>query len=80
VSVDDVDLQKEHAIHCAANIPLLCDTDASFTNGLGILNERGMAKRTTYLLDKSGTVREVFENVNVDGHVDQVLDAVKGLA
>src|SRR6478672_7297864 len=27
VSVDDEALQKEHAIQCAANFPLLCDED-----------------------------------------------------
>jgi len=33
--------------------------------------------RTTYVLDGTGTVRKVFESVTVDGHVDQVLEAVK---
>jgi peroxiredoxin Q/BCP len=79
VSVDDVDLQKQHAVQCAANFPTLCDTDKSLTTELDILNERGSAKRTTYILDGSGTVRRVFEGVTVDGHVDEVLAAVKGL-
>src|SRR5688572_22397171 len=47
VSVDDVALQNEHAIQCAASFPLLCDVDKALTNELGILNERGMASRTT---------------------------------
>lgn len=79
VSVDEPDLQKEHAIQCAANFPLLCDTDKALTTELGILNERGMSARTTYLLDGSGTVRQVFEGVPVDGHVDEVLAAAKAL-
>ena len=79
VSVDDVTLQKEHAMQCAANFPLLCDEDKSLTTQLGILNERGMASRTTYLLDGSGVVRKVFNGVSVDGHVDEVLQAVKDL-
>jgi peroxiredoxin len=33
--------------------------------------------RTTYVLDSAGNVRKVFEGVTVDGHVDQVLQAVK---
>lgn len=77
VSVDDVALQKEHAIQCAANFPLLCDEDQSFTTKLGILSERGTAMRTTFLVGQDGNVREVFEGVAVDGHVDQVLEAVK---
>jgi peroxiredoxin len=35
--------------------------------------------RTTYLLDSKGTVRRVFNGVTVDGHVDQVLEAVKDI-
>jgi len=78
VSVDDAALQNEHAIQCAANFPLLCDTDKSLTTQLGILNEeRGTALRTTYLVDSSGIVRNVFANVTVDGHVDQVIAALK---
>ncbi|HZU78153.1 MAG TPA: peroxiredoxin [Dehalococcoidia bacterium] len=79
VSVDDPALQNEHAVQCAANFPLLCDTDKSLTTQLGILNDRGMASRTTYILDRQGVVRRVFEVVSVDGHVDEVLAALKGL-
>lgn len=79
VSVDDVELQKQHAVQCAANFPTLCDTDKSLTTQLDLLNERGTAKRTTYILDGSGTVRRVFEGVTVDGHIDEVLSAVKEL-
>jgi peroxiredoxin Q/BCP len=75
VSVDDPALQQEHAIQCATTFPLLSDTGAALSTRLGILNDRGMAKRTTYLLDGSGTVRQVFADVTVDGHVDAVLAA-----
>ena len=71
--------QKTHAITCAANFPILSDEDKSLTTELGILRDTGTAMRTTYLLDGSGTVRNVFENVTVDGHVDQVLAAIKEL-
>jgi thioredoxin-dependent peroxiredoxin len=80
VSVDDPALQKEHAIQCAANFPLLSDTDKHLTEELGILNERGQSTLTTYLVDKSGTIAKVFDTVTVDGHVDEVLAAAKALA
>ena len=79
ISVDEVELQKEHAVQCHVNFPVLCDDDKALTTELGILSERGTAKRTTYLLDPSGVVQQVFNDVQVDGHVDQVLEAVKGL-
>jgi peroxiredoxin Q/BCP len=77
--VDPVEKQKTHAITCAADFPILSDADKKLTSELGILRDTGTAMRTTYVLDGSGTVRKVFSNVNVDGHVDQVLTAVKAL-
>lgn len=79
ISVDDVALQGEHAIQCAANFPLLSDEDKSLTAQLGILNDRGMSSRTTYVIGRDGRVSTVFEGVTVDGHVDAVLDALRAL-
>jgi peroxiredoxin Q/BCP len=80
VSTDKVAAQKKHAIKCAAGFPILSDADKQITTQLGILNDRGTgSKRTTYLIDSSGAVRQVFTNVKVEGHVSRVLEAVKGL-
>jgi len=79
VSVDEVALQSEHAIQCAANFPLLSDTDKRLTTELGILSEHGVAQRTTYLIDREGIVRRIFSQVSVDGHVDEVIAAAKEL-
>ena len=80
VSIDDPSLQKEHQIQCAANFPLLCDVDKHLTEQLGILNENGRSRRTTYLIDKTGAIAKVFEGVKVDGHVSEVLEAAKAMA
>jgi thioredoxin-dependent peroxiredoxin len=79
VSVDPVEQEKKHAIQCAASFPIVSDEDQKLTGELGILSERGTAQRTTYVIDRTGTVRNVFEGVRVDGHVDQVLEAAKQL-
>ena len=79
VSVDDVGLQGEHAIQCSANFPLLSDEDKALTTQLGILNERGMSSRTTYVIGRDGRVSTVFEAVTVDGHVDAVVNALREL-
>jgi peroxiredoxin Q/BCP len=34
--------------------------------------------RTTFVVDKDGTIRAVFPNVKVEGHAEKVLDALKG--
>ncbi len=35
--------------------------------------------RTTFLLDKEGVVRQIWDKVKVKGHADEVLEAVKAL-
>jgi peroxiredoxin Q/BCP len=80
VSMDKVASQKKHAIKCGAGFPILSDADKALTTKLGILKDTGTSPvRTTYLIDGSGTVRQVFNKVKVDGHVSKVLDAVKGM-
>ena len=36
-------------------------------------------ERATYLIDGKGIIRGVWRKVKVDGHVDEVLKAVKAL-
>jgi peroxiredoxin Q/BCP len=35
--------------------------------------------RSTFIIDGGGTVRKMFPRVRVDGHAEQVLDAVREL-
>ena len=64
---------------CGSNFPLLSDQGGRLVDQLGIKNERGMASRVTYVVDKEGKVREVFPQVKVDGHTEEVLAAVRKL-
>jgi peroxiredoxin Q/BCP len=36
-------------------------------------------ERSTFLIDGSGVIRNVWRNVRIDGHVDEVLEAAKAL-
>ena len=36
-------------------------------------------ERSTFLIDGAGVVRQVWRKVKIPGHVDTVLEAVKGL-
>ncbi len=38
-----------------------------------------MASRVTYVVDKEGKIRDIFPQVKVDGHTDEVLAAVRKL-
>ena len=77
--MDESEAQQKHAVACGSNFPLLSDAGGKLAEQLGIKNERGMSNRVTYLVDKEGKVREVFPQVKVDGHTDEVLAAVRQL-
>ena len=36
-------------------------------------------ERTTFVIDKSGIVRRVFAKVKVNGHTDEVIEALQAL-
>ena len=66
-------------MNCGSNFPLLSDEGGKLAEQLGIKNERGMSSRVTYVVDKEGKIREIFPQVKVDGHTDEVLAAVRKL-
>jgi peroxiredoxin Q/BCP len=80
VSVDPPASHRRFAASCGLRFPLLTDEGGRLAERLGILGERGTARRTTYVIDRDGTVRRVFHVQRVDGHVDEVLAAVRELA
>jgi peroxiredoxin Q/BCP len=79
VSVDPPESHQQFADTCGLHFPLLSDDSGQWAGRLGILNDRGMARRTTFVLDAEGVVRRVFAVQQVEGHVDDVLAAVRGL-
>lgn len=46
---------------------------------LGVAGPLGFASRTTFVIDNTGIVRHVFENVSARGHAAQVLAVVEAL-
>ena len=62
------------------NFPLLSDPDRKVLKAYGAWGEKKLygkitlgVIRTTCIIDSSGTVRKVWTNVKVKGHVDEVL-------
>lgn len=46
---------------------------------LGVAGPLGFASRTTFVIDNTGIVRHVFENVSARAHAAQVLAVVEAL-
>jgi peroxiredoxin Q/BCP len=85
VSRDPIAQHSKFKHKYAIKIPLLSDPDAHLHRAFGawgIKNNYGKqsegALRTTFVIDKYGTVVRVFSNVKVDGHAEAVLGALTG--
>lgn len=81
------DSPKSHASFCekfSLSLPLLSDPERLLHEGFGAWGEKTMygkkvlgTIRSTFLI-KNGTVLRAWPNVKVDGHIEQVLAAVRG--
>ena len=79
VSKDTVDSHRRFIEKYDLRCHLLADPDGAILRLLGVVGVAGRAKRTTFVVDKTGIVRVVYENVSVRGHAEAVLAAVKAL-
>jgi peroxiredoxin Q/BCP len=70
ISADDVETNKKFAESLNLEFALLSDTGGATIKAYGILNERGMANRTTFIVDKKGLIQEVISGgdaISIDG-------------
>jgi peroxiredoxin Q/BCP len=86
VSPDDVTSHGKFRDKFHLNFPLLADPDHGLALAYGAWREKNMygkksmgIQRSTFLIDAKGIVRKVWKKVSVDGHDDQVLEALKEL-
>jgi peroxiredoxin Q/BCP len=86
VSPDSVSSHEKFRDKYQLNFPLLADPDHKVTEQYGAWRERNMygkrsmgVQRATYLIDREGKVARVWKRVQVDGHDQQVLEAIQEL-
>jgi peroxiredoxin Q/BCP len=67
-------------------VKLLSDESAEVLKKYGAWGKKKMygrevegTIRTTFIIDPNGRIRKIWRNVKVDGHVDQVFEALKEL-
>ena len=77
ISVDTVESQAKFVDEY--NIPYihLSDTQKSACKKYAGLNMVGLAKRSTFVIDKKGIVRNVFRDINAKNHGNQILESLK---
>jgi len=61
------------------NFPLLSDKSKDIIKAYGVESEHGSARRVTFLIDKSGIIRHIWEKVNTSEHAEEVAEKVKEL-
>jgi peroxiredoxin Q/BCP len=87
VSPDTVESHVKFRDKYDLNFRLLADADHQVAEKYGAWREKNMygkksmgVQRSTYLIDAEGKVAKVWQRVKVDGHDDQVLEALKALS
>ena len=86
VSKDSVARHDKFKAKYELPFTLAVDEDGAVCAAYGVWVEKSMygrksmgIERATYLIDGAGVIRGVWRKVKVDGHVDAVLAAAKGL-
>jgi thioredoxin-dependent peroxiredoxin len=81
VSSDSVDKHAGFADHHDLPFTLLSDKGGAVRKNYGVPAALGMLPgRVTYVIDRTGTVRHIFNSLtNVGGHIDNALTVVKKL-
>ena len=84
VSLDDERSHQKFAEKYKLPFTLLADTDHAVSDLYGVYGERTFAghkymglARKTFLIDKRGKIKKIFDKVNVEQHADEVLEAFK---
>lgn len=87
VSKDPCDMHRAFIAKYGLKVDLLADTDGTLCERYGVWQERekgGVKKwgivRSTFIIDKNGTIVDAEYGVKPEGHAQAVLEKVKQLA
>ena len=78
ISTDKLDAQDKFTDKEKLNFPLLADADKKVAKECGVLNAgNGFASRSTFVIDKKGTVRKIYSMAKADKSPQEVLNYVR---
>ncbi len=84
VSLDGQDAHQRFIEKYNLPFTLLSDTDATVSKLYGVYKQKNMygkkywgIERSTFIIDTQGRLKAIFRKVKVDGHVEEVLAALK---
>lgn len=84
VSPDSVKSHKKFSEKYKLKFDLLADEEKLVLEKYGVWKEKSMygrkymgVERTTFIIDEKGKIKKIFNKVKVDGHNNEVLEALK---
>ena len=85
VSTDSLESHHHFQEKQKLPFPLLSDEDAAVSKLYGVYKQKNLygkkslgIERTTFVIDKTGRVAQIWPKVKVDGHIQDVLEFVAG--
>jgi peroxiredoxin Q/BCP len=83
VSTDNLESHRHFREKHSLPFPLLADEDATVSKMYGVYKQRNLygkkylgIERTTFVIDRTGRVAQIYPKVKVDGHIKDVLEFV----
>lgn len=83
VSGDGIESHKKFVSKYDLNFVLLSNEDRSVLDAFGVWKEKSMygrtfmgVQRTTFIIDEEGKISHIFPKVKVDGHTEEILNAL----
>jgi peroxiredoxin Q/BCP len=83
VSADSPSLHQKFAAKYELSFPLISDEKKELIKKYGVWQEKSMygkkymgIARTTFIIDERGTISHIFPKVKVEGHTEEVLEAL----
>lgn len=80
ISVDTVESHKNFAEEYNIPYQLLSDADKKVCKQYPGLNIYGLAKRTTFIIDKEGNVAKIFTEIDHKSHGEEIVAALSAIA
>ncbi|NVK15955.1 MAG: peroxiredoxin [Rhodobacteraceae bacterium] len=86
ISKDSLKKHENFTAKHGLTTPLLSDAEGTVCEDYGVWKEKSMygkkhwgIERSTFLIDADGKIARVWRKVKVDGHAEEVLEAVRAL-
>lgn len=79
ISIDTVEDQRKFVTEYGIPYRHLSDPQKDTCKKYAGLNLAGLAKRSTFIIDRQGVIKKIFRNIDVDNHGKEIANFLKEL-